>query len=260
MTANRIAPIDDDSQTLPAYWLFVVGQMTEDDVLQIADGDVGHDFHGHLSGIRTLMESTDTAEFCLEWCPQEALGLYRWHDVEHEPLAKRAVERRRVIFCVTALLIAATVPENSGRIFSINENLATLISCHLALGLRYDDSLDEFLAWLERALLPEFSDELAFLYLARGIVAIGKSQPCPDDAACFFHRSFAAAWQQRRNSLEMCGGNARPWFWFLKITVFDQRDFIWRSMLDQALAVSSVNGWESCVAELTKLKSVEEYP
>ena len=58
----------------------------------------------------------------------------------------------------------------------------------------------------------------------------------------------------------MCGRNARPWFWVLKITVFDQRDFIWRSMLDQALAVSSVNGWESCVAELTKLKSIEEYP
>jgi hypothetical protein len=58
MTANRLALIDDNSQPLPEYWLFVVGQMTEDDVIQIADGDVGYDFHGHLSGIRTLMEST----------------------------------------------------------------------------------------------------------------------------------------------------------------------------------------------------------
>ena len=259
MLTKRSSAIDKNAQPLPAHWLFIVQQMTEDDLRHIADGDVGNDYLGHLSGIRKLMESVDTAEFRLEWCPQEALSLYRWHDVEHEPLAKRAVERRRIIFCVTALLIAATVPENSGRISSINENLATLISCHLALGLRSDDSLDEFLAWLECALLPEFSDELAFLCLARGIVAIGKSQPRPDDAACFFHRSFAAAWQQRRNSPEMCGWNAHSWFWVLKITVFTQRAFIWRSMLDQTLAASTANGWDPCTAKLTKIKVAYEY-
>jgi hypothetical protein len=259
MTANRLALIDDNSQPLPEYWLFVVGQMTEDDVIQIADGDVGNDFHGHLSGIRTLMESTHTSGFTMTWCPEEALSLYRWHDMSHVPHPMLEDEQRRCIFCVAALLIAATIPGNSGRFHSTNENLAILLSHHAAMGWS-DDLLDSFLAWLERELLPELSNDLRFICLARGIVATWKEQPRADDAACFFHRSFAAAWQQRQAFPWRFSWNALPWSWVLNITAFEQCAQMWCAFLDQALTVSATNGWNPCVAELTKLKVAQECP
>lgn len=241
------------------FWKFISSELTDEDVRSVAAADNGHGYDDNLAEIRQLL-SADAGGFKLEWYPKEALELTRWHFVvKGDPIVQQTAGNRRRAFAAAALLIASCVPINECRLCSINENLAVLLVSHASLGWQRWSALDDFLAKLEEALLPEFDDEMAFVCLARGILASQRGPQYGDDAAIFFHRAFAAAWWYRKESPEMCTWENSPWNWVLKTTVFTQRISFWQSLLERSLDSANHNNCQPVTTELIKLRDTQDF-
>ena len=241
------------------YWKFICSELTDEDVRSIAAADNENGYDDNHAEIRRLL-SADTSGFKLECYLQEGLELTRWHIVINAiPSVQQTAGNRRRAFAAAALLIAHCVPINECRLCSINESLAVLMVSHTSLGWQRWSALDDFLANLEGALLPEFDDEMAFVCLARGILASQRGPQYGDDAAIFFHRAFAAAWWYRKESPEMCTWENSPWSWVLQTTFFTQRISFWQSLLEQSSDSARRNNFQPVIIELIKLRDAWDF-
>ncbi len=240
-------------------WKFISSELTDEDVRIIAAADYGNDDDENVVGLRCLL-SADACGFKLEWHPKEVLELTRWQTVvESDPMVRQTGVNRRCVFAAAALLCASCVPINEGRIHAITENLAILLASHFALNWQRLPELDNFLAKLEIALRTEFDDEMAFVYLARGIIASQRGPQHSDDAALHFHRAFDAAWRYRKESPETCTWDKSPWSWVLQTTFFTQRIFFWQSLLERSLDSANHNNCQPVISELIKLRDTQDF-
>jgi hypothetical protein len=252
----------DDGATIMVeteFWKFISSELTDEDVRIIAAADYGNDDDENVVGLRCLL-SADACGFKLEWHPKEVLELTRWQTVvESDPIVQQTGVNRRCVFAAAALLCASCVPINEGRIQAIAENLAILLVSHSALNWQRLPEFDNFLAKLEIALRTEFDDEMAFVSLARGIIASERGPQHSDDASLHFHRAFDAAWRYRKEEPITCTRDKSPWSWVLQTTFFTQRISFWQSLLERSLDSANHNNSQSVITELIKLRDTQDF-
>lgn len=212
----------------PALLTWLSGQMTEEDLTEIAALDYMTDVPQHLAALRRVVAGDLSVLSPLDWHPQEVLQLARWEEVEDGS----AVRHRRRLFATTALLVAAGERVNWDRTLSINESAITAVDSALtAFPERAGELAEVIFALAERW---ERTDELPHLKLATLLLRESTGAP-PEELAALVEDADRLATSARDELYSLAKAPKGRYGWVLDLTGFDQRARLWRKLLDAAL-------------------------
>ncbi len=167
--------LDDELRQLnpvPTTLLRSIAAQIDDDMLrEIAEADYGQDADVHLAALRHIRDFLEIPT-PLAWEPKEVLELVRWSEPDDPQWGSGGHGMRGHLmraFCCTALLLAATAPENAGTILSENETIIQLTLSAMALGADACNRAVELLAW---RLLRDPYDEVERPFFAFALILL----------------------------------------------------------------------------------------
>ncbi len=228
-TVAHMANLHDELRLLnpsPTNLLRWLAPQIDDGMLrEIAQEDCGCDVDLHFAALRHIRENLEVPA-PLAWEPKEVLELVRWSEPDDPPREPSGHLTRA--FCCTALLLAATDPEND-TILSENETIIQLVLSSIALGTEACNRAVEFLAW--RLLCDPYDEEehpffaVALLLLRTHLY---RAEDSTSDllALCEWARVEEA---RLRKELGCATPDSKDDYWLLGLVVHDQRHSAWQS-------------------------------